>query len=422
MKHNLHDSGRQTMLMLLCSTLIVSLVLSTPGMALALPIAAAKPQEPAKAVGFANNPSAVSAKSALLMDEASGQVLWSKQIDQVVAPASLTKLLTLKLVFESLDSGKVKLGDLVLVSERAWKTGGSRMFLRVGTKVTLEELIKGITVASGNDACIAAAEFIGGTVENFVVLMNERAQAMGLSNSQFVDPHGLSDANKTSARDIANLARVYIRDHPKSLVYHSMKAFTFVPAGGAPITQSNRNKLLGTYDGADGLKTGHTEAAGYNLVATAERAGTRFIAVALGVQARTEPLGEELRAREVAKLLDYGYGNFQTRVLAAKGEHMGDIRVFKGREDSVKVGAASEVKYTVEKNASVNVSKKTTLESKLIAPIKKGQTVGSVSIRVNDQEVQNVPVVTLDEIPAGGLFKRFVDSLRLIIQRSVKIE
>jgi D-alanyl-D-alanine carboxypeptidase (penicillin-binding protein 5/6) len=364
------------------------------------------------------SPPDLSARNALLMEFESGAILLAKDIDQKSPPASLTKLMTLKLAFEALDSGKVKASDLVPVSELAWKTGGSRMFLRVGSKVKFEDLIKGAIVASGNDACVAIAEFVGGTVENFVTMMNRRAREMGLAGTSYVDPHGISDDNQTTARDAANLARNYIRDHPASLAIHSMREFTYTPEGGKPIRQENRNRLLGQYQGVDGLKTGHTEASGYSLIATAERGGMRLVAIVMGIKAKTEPLGEQLRAREAARILDWGYGGFVTATLLAKGEQLALVKVWKGRQDAVAAGAASEVKFVVEKGAEPSVQRNVSLSEPIIAPVKKDQVLGSVSVTLAGQEIQKVPVVALQEIQAGSIFRRFIDSIKLMFQRS----
>jgi len=296
------------------------------------------------------------------------------------------------------------------------------MFLQVGSKVKVEDLLKGISVVSGNDACVALAEFIAGTVETFVAMMNERARELGLASTHFSDPHGISDDNYTTAADIARLAQRYVKDHPESLAVHSLKEFTYTPQDGRPITQQNRNRLLGQYDGADGLKTGHTEKAGYNLVATAQRDGTRFFVVVMALAARTEPLGENLRAEEAGRILDHAFATYRTVTLVSQGEQFAQARVWKGAADEVPVGAAEEMKYTVLKGAEGAATRSVSLSSPLIAPLKKGQVVGSATITVAGDEPLQVKMVALKDVAAGSLLKRIIDSLRLLFQRWVKVE
>jgi serine-type D-Ala-D-Ala carboxypeptidase (penicillin-binding protein 5/6) len=359
----------------------------------------------------------LTARATVVMDQATGQVLASKNLDEKSQPASLTKVMTLLLTYEAIASGKVKATDLVPVSNRAWKTEGSKMFLRVGSKVPLEEMIKGMAVVSGNDACVAVAEFLGGSQEDFVSMMNKKAAELGLSNTHFVDPHGISDNNQISARDAANLARVYIRDYPQALAIHSMREYTYTPEGGKPIRQDNRNRLLGQYDGVDGLKTGHTEKAGYNLIATAERGGTRFIAVIMGVQAKTEAQGETLRAQQLAKVLDWAFAGYSTSTVLSTQEKLSVTRVYKGEKDEVSLGAQKDVKYTLEKGTESAVEKKVTVDPRVVAPIKKGQVLGSVSLVYRGQEIQKLPLVAMEDVAQGGFFKRIIDSIRLQFKR-----
>lgn len=365
--------------------------------------------------------SGITARNACLIDAATGKVLYGREMDEVVAPASLTKIMTLKLAYEAIDKGTIRMTDLVPVSTQAWRTGGSRMFLSVGSKVPLEEILKGIAVVSGNDACVALAEFIGGTVENFVSMMNTRAQQLGLTTARFVDPHGISDQNRISAREVAMLARAYINDHPQSLKIHSMQTYTHTPLGARPITQHNRNKLLGQYNGADGLKTGFTQAAGYNLVGTAERGGTRFIGVVLGVRANTDPAGELLRAQEMSKILDYGFNNFVTLRLYARDESVGSVRVYKGKADSVTVVVPQEIKAIVPKGSESRVTRQVNIADYLVAPVKKRQSVGTITVTLDGETlVSDAPVLALEDVQPGGFFKRLLDSLRLLRPQIIK--
>jgi len=417
---------RKTVTRCVLATLLVLLT------SLAAPLAGAAPDTPPTTPPAAPStpPAApasppvpeIKAKNAVLLDAISGRTLWSKDAEERVQPASLVKLMTLKLAYETLAQGKIKAGDLVNVSTRAWQTGGSRMFLQVGSKVSVEDLIKGVSVVSGNDACIALAEFIGGTVENFVVTMNKRAQELGLANTHYADPHGISHENYTTAADTGKLAWLYVRDHPESLAIHSTKEFTYTPEGGRPITQQNRNRLLGQYKGADGLKTGHTENAGYNLVATAQRDGTRFFVVTMGLQARTEPLGEQQRAEEAGRILDYAFAGFNTITLVSKGEQFATSRVWKGAANEVPVGAAEEVKYTVSKGSEGAATRSVSLSSPVVAPVRKGQVLGSSTVTVPGGEPLTVKLVALKDVGPGSLLKRMLDALRLLFQRSVKVE
>ncbi len=418
-------SPRKTLNRCVLATLLVLLT------SLAAPIAAAAPNAPPTSPPAApSSPAApapppvpeIKAKNAVLLDAVSGRTLWSKDPEEHVQPASLVKLMTLKLAYEALAQGGIKAGDLVNVSTRAWQTGGSRMFLQVRSKVKVEDLIKGISVVSGNDACIALAEFTGGTVESFVATMNKRAAELGLVNTHYADPHGISDESYTTAADTGKLAWLYVREHPESLAIHSMKEFTYTPEGGRPITQQNRNRLLGQYKGADGLKTGHTEKAGYNLVATAERDGTRFFVVTMGLQARTEPLGEYQRAEEAGRILDYAFAGFKTVTLVSKGEQLATARVWKGAVNEVPVGAAEEVKYTVLKGSEGAATRSVSLSSPVVAPVKMGQVLGSATVTAPGGEPLAVKLVALKDVGPGSLFKRMLDALRLLFQRSVKVE
>ncbi len=363
-------------------------------------------------------PDGITATNAVLMDVATGSILWGRQIDEPVVPASLTKLMTLKLALEAVDRGSISLSDLVPVSVRAWRTGGSRMFLSPESQVPLEEILKGIAVVSGNDACVAVAEFLGGTVENFVSMMNARAQEIGLTSTRFVDPHGISDDNQISARDIAILARMYVIDHPWALEFHSLDSYTHTPVGEQPITQHNRNRLISTYEGADGLKTGFTQAAGYNLVATAERAGTRFIGVVLGVRASSDYAGEHLRAQEMAQVLDHGFRNFTTLTLAARDEVITDVRVYKGQSNSLMLVAHDNARCTVQKGTESRVERVISIDEPVIAPISSGQVLGSITLMLDGEQIAApVAIVAANDVGRGAFLKRLIDSIRLLFAR-----
>ncbi len=359
----------------------------------------------------------VAARAYALSDFQSGDVIVSENGDEQMVPASLVKIMTLKLAFEAVERGVARLDDPVPISQKAWKTGGSKMFILVNTTVPLHELLAGIAIVSGNDACVAVAEYLAGTEEAFVQLMNDRAKELGLTHTRFVDSHGLSDQNVTTANDIIRLARAYVADHPEALQLHSQRTFTYGAPGESPITQQNRNRLLGTYEGADGLKTGFTEAAGYNLLGTAERDGQRFIAVVLGVSARTMEEGEIKRAEEVAKLLNFGFRNFVTRTVATPEQVSRQVRVYRGTSDWVQAGITSDVIATLRRGEEDAVRLVTTINEPLLAPVKKGDPVGTLNIVAGTREIKSLDIVALEDVPQAGLFKRFLDSIRLFFAR-----
>ncbi len=357
-------------------------------------------------------PFEVDASSVVLMDMATGDIIVEKNPGEPRAPASLIKILTLKVLWEAIDEGKLNLDDQVHVSEHAWRTGGSKMFIRVGTTVSLEQLLQGIIIASGNDACVAAAEHLAGSAEAFVTLMNQRASEMGLTGTKAVDPHGLSDENLTTARDIALLAHAYIAEHPEALKVHSTKEFTYEPPGERPITQQNRNQLLGTYEGADGLKTGYTQVAGFNLVATVQREGMRLLAVIMGVPGETIPEGEARRAQEAIKVLDYGFLNFETATPVRKGTPLGEVRVYKGRENQVRAVPARDVAVTILKGT--DLEEKVVLNKSVEAPVEMGQELGELLITAGGEVRLRLPLVADRKVPRGGFFKVLFDSIRLL--------
>lgn len=286
------------------------------------------------------------ARAAVLLDFATGQVLYEKNPDEVISPASLTKLMTLHLAFKRIEAGQLSPDDPVQVSENAWAANfpdSSLMFLEPGDNVTVGELMKGIAILSGNDAAVALAEHIGGTVGSFVEMMNAEAQALGFKTFRFVDPHGLSPENQVTAGEFAEFARLYIQLHPESLeTLHSQKSYAYPqyenlsearkavtsPEAHVPITQENRNGLLWTYEGVDGLKTGFVDEAGFNLAVTAQRGGMRLIGVLLGIQADSIPEGSAKREAEGAALLSWGFNNFVT--VKPQMPELKPVRVWKG--------------------------------------------------------------------------------------------
>jgi len=327
------------------------------------------------------------AKSAVLMDGLTGQVLYEQNPDLRIAPASFVKVMTLYIVLDAIRAGQIKLDDMVTVSERAWKrtykTDSSSMFLNVGERVKVDDLLKGVAIASGNDACIALAEHLSGSEEAFVSKMNEKAKLLELKDSQFRNPDGMpAEGQYTTAMDMATLAKRYIEDHPEALVYHSTVDFTY---NGIP--QENRNTLLQKNIGVDGLKTGHVEEAGYHLAATAKRDGQRMIAVVMGCKTKGK------RGPEAQKLLEYGFKNFSTVEAVKKGATFGPVKVRRGKLNQITLIAAESGWATVGKGKENSVSAVPQLPLFIVAPIQKGQVVAKVSVQNEGKVAKDVNLI-----------------------------
>ena len=315
------------------------------------------------------------AQSAVLMDGLTGQVLYEQNPNMRIPPASFVKVMTLYLVYDAIRSGQIKMDDLVTVSEiawrRAWKTEGSKMFLKVGERVKVEDLMKGLAIASGNDACVALAEHLSGSEEAFVSKMNEKAKLLGLKDSQFKNSDGMpADGQYITAMDMAILSKLYIGDHPEALVLHSTVEFEY-----NGIRQGNRNTLLQKNIGVDGLKTGHIKESGYHLTATAKRENQRMIAVVMGCDKMRK------RAPEAQKLLEYGFKNFSTVEAVKKGATFGPVKVRRGKLNQVILTAAEEGRVTVAKGKENLVSAVPQLPPFIVAPIQKGQVAAKVLIQ-----------------------------------------
>ena len=387
-----------------------ALLLFFAGFALGLSFAhAATPQPPE-----------VAAKAYLLVDVTSGQVLAAKDADKAVEPASLTKLMTAYLVFDALKSGKLDLKQTLPVSERAWKMPGSRMFIDPKMKVPVEDLIKGMIVQSGNDATMALAEGVGGSAEQFVEMMNRQAKALGMNASGFRNPEGLTEAgHTTTARDLATLATRLMRDFPEYVPYYAMQHYRYP---GTPATNdSNRNLLLFRDPTVDGLKTGHTDAAGYCLVATAKRpvpslgAGPqgqrRLLSVVLGASS------ENARAAESQKLLNWGYTAWEAVRVSAPGAAVVAPRVWKGRASEVKLGKAEGVVVAVPSGQGSGLKTEVSRPDPLVAPLLKGQQVGTLRVRTAAGDtVAEIPMTVLESVEESGLVGRAWDAMRLWIQ------
>ena len=359
-------------------------------------------------------PPEVAARSYLVMDVTSGQILAGKDIDEAVEPASLTKLMTAYLVFDALRARKISLDQRLPVSERAWKTPGSRMFIDPKMQVPVEALIKGMIVQSGNDATVALAEGVAGTVERFVELMNDQAQAMGLKGTTYKNPEGLTEAgHTTTARDLAVLSARLILDFPDEIKYYSTQKYRY--PGTPASNDTNRNTLLFRDPTVDGLKTGHTKAAGYCLVATARRefpnlGARRVLSVLLGADS------ESARANESQKLLNWGYTAWEDIKLFDGGEPAATPRVWKGQSPTLKLGAEQPVVVTVPAGAAKQLKTELARPEPLIAPFRKGQTVATLKVSLGDEPLAEVPLVALESVSEAGILGRAWDAIRLWIQ------
>jgi D-alanyl-D-alanine carboxypeptidase (penicillin-binding protein 5/6) len=332
------------------------------------------------------------AQSAVLMDALSGQVLYEQNPNLRIPPASFGKVLTLYLAFDAIRAGQMKMDDMVTVSEKAWKrtykTNSSTMFLKVGERVKVDDLLKGIAIASGNDACIALAEHLSGSEEAFVSKMNEKAKLLGLKDSQFRNPDGMPAADQyTTAVDMATLAKRYIEDHPQALVYHSTVEFEY-----NGIHQENRNTLLQKNIGVDGLKTGHVENAGFHLAATAKRDGQRMIAVVMGCDKMRK------RAPEAQALLEYGFKNFATVEAVKTGASFGPVKVRRGKLNKLTLVAAEEGWVTVAKGKENLVSVTPDLPKFVVAPIQKNQVIAKALVQNEGKVLRQVNLLSPVEV------------------------
>ena len=346
----------------------------------------------------------VQAKSGILLDAHTGQVLMENNRDLKIEPASLSKLLTLYIVFDAIRREKLKLDDEVFISKNAWKTGGSKMFVQLNSKVPVRELIKGIVVVSGNDACVAIAEHLYGSVDAFVNAMNEMAKNLGMKNSYFRNPDGLPDKQQyTTVYDMALLARSYVNDFPEALQFHSLLEYTY-----SGIRQYNRNTLLRKDASVDGLKTGYVTDAGYNLLATAKRDNRRLIAVVMGAETRA------IREREVQRLLNYGYQNFDLRSLFMKDQVLAEIPVWKGAKNIVPVVATESGMITIPAGYKGKIYEDRVLPKDVVAPIIKGQVIGKSIIKIDADVVMSVPLIANNDVQKAGLFKLLAHSIYLV--------
>jgi len=342
------------------------------------------------------SPGQINARSAILVEVSTGAVLFEQNADERIEPASFTKIATLYLIFEALKQGRVNLTDEVLISQEAWRTGGSKMFVGLGSRVPLEELVKGIAVDSGNDACVAAAEHVSGSVDTFVDAMNRKAKELGMSQTVFLTPHGLpADGQITSARDMATLDTAYLRSFPEALRFHSMKEYSY-----NNIQQYNRNHLLLKDATIDGLKTGYIEASGYHLSATSKRDGMRLIAVVMGAQS------SPIREREALKLLNYGFRHYTLVQPFQEGQAVARAKVWMGQTDEIQIYPDETPAFLIQQSQKNQLKWEINAPADVTAPIKTGQEMGQLVFMVSGQPKRTVALVSREDIPLGGWFKR----------------
>jgi serine-type D-Ala-D-Ala carboxypeptidase (penicillin-binding protein 5/6) len=351
-------------------------------------------------------PPSTGARSFIIQDFESGRVLAEKDSDVSVDPASITKLMTAFVVFNELQAGNIALSDMVTISEKAWRTPGSRMFVEVNKQVAVEDLLQGMIVQSGNDATVALAEHIAGSEETFAALMNKHAEEIGMTGSHFMNSTGLPEENHyMTARDIARLATRLIRRYPEYYHWYSQKEYTF-----NDITQYNRNKLLWRDESVDGLKTGFTDSAGYCLVTSAKKDGMRLITVVLG----TESANARVDASQA--LLNYGFRFFETHKLYDAGTRLTTSRIWKGSTDTVPLGLDQALYVTIPRGQYKSLDASMSIDQLIMAPVSKGQPLGSVQVKLSDEVVSNQPLVSLQTIGEGSFWQRISDEALLYFE------
>ncbi len=364
------------------------------------------PLQAAQAAAPIPAPPRISGTGHLLIDFDSRTILAEKNADQRLEPASITKIMTAYAVFRELQEGNIRLDDEVLISKKAWRTPGSRMFIEVNKKVPLELLLKGMIIQSGNDASVALAEHVAGNEETFAALMNTHAARLGMENTHFVNSTGLPDPDHyTTPRDIAKLAITTIREFPEYYKWYSQKSMVY-----NDIKQYNRNKLLWRDESVDGMKTGHTEAAGYCLVASAKRKGMRLVAIVMGTDS------EQTRAKETQTLLNYGFRFFETHRLYQAGEPLKEVRIWKGEKQQLALGLAEDLYITIPRRQYKKLQASMDLPSRIIAPVAKGQPIGQVTVSLHDKTLAELPLVALEQVAPGTLWQKAKDSALLWLE------
>ena len=337
----------------------------------------------------------VAAKNYILVDADSGHVLAEKDADKQVEPASITKMMTAYVIYREIEAGRLSMDDMVTISEKAWRMGGSRMYVEVDSQVSVHDLMKGVIVQSGNDATVALAEHVAGSERAFVDLMNQYSAALGMNNTHYLNSTGWpKEGHVTTARDIATLALAIINEFPEHYAWYKEKVYTY-----NNIKQYNRNKLLWRDDSVDGIKTGHTESAGYCLVASALRSDMRLISVALGTDS------EKSRANVSQSLLNYGFRFFETHKLYSAGEILNRSRVWKGDSDKVSLGLQQDLYITIPRGSYTELEAIMDVDASIVAPLEKGSQHGAVRVNLADEEMLNAPLVALEPVAEGSIFQ-----------------
>lgn len=351
-------------------------------------------------------PPTIAGTGHLLIDFDSGRVLAENNADQRLEPASLTKIMTAYTVFREVKAGHVKLDEEVLVSKKAWRAPGSRMFIEVGKKIPVELLLKGMIIQSGNDASIALAEHVAGNEATFAELMNNHAKRLGMNNTHFVNATGLPhEDHYTTPRDIAVVTAATIREFPEYYAWFAEKSMTF-----NDIKQHNRNRLLWRDKSVDGVKTGHTESAGFCLVASAKRNGMRLISVVMGTK------GEEPRAKESQTLLNYGFRFFETHRLYGAGDTLTTTRLWQGAKEELPLGITQDLYITIPRHQYKNLKANMNIKPQIIAPVQQGQALGKVNVSLHGEEVAELPLVSLESVESGSIWHNMVDGALLWLE------
>ncbi|VVC76504.1 D-alanyl-D-alanine carboxypeptidase DacC [Aquicella siphonis] len=389
--------------MLQLAVVFISFLLSAPLLANPIIPVPTQPQHPTYTPGAPN----IQGTGFILMDATSGKILAEQNSNERMPPASLTKLMSMYIISGALKNGQIKLDDKVHISTKAWKTEGSRMFVKAGDDVPVHDLIQGIIVASGNDATVALAEHIAGTEEAFAEMMNQQAKILGMNNSHFIDSTGLPNpGHYSTAHDLAILTQAYIKNFPEDYSYYSEKWFMY-----NGIKQPNRNRLLWRFQYADGLKTGHTNEAGYCLVASAKKDGMRLISVVLG-----EP-NDSARTEDSMRLLTYGFRFFETHKLYSAHSPVIKARVWQGVSTEIPLGVNEDLYVTVPSGQYKKLLASLVIANPLKAPITKGQHYGTLNVTLNNQVIASKPLVALENNPKGNMWRRATDAIKFNINK-----
>ncbi len=342
----------------------------------------------------------------VLMDHATGSFLLEKDADTPLEPASLTKIMTAYIVFNEIRQGRLALEEETIVSEKAWRTGGSRMFIEVNKSVSIDDLLHGLVIQSGNDAAVALAEHVAGSEEAFADMMNRQAETLGMENTYFVNATGWpADGHVTTARDMAILARAMINEFPELYRLHAVRSYEF-----NNIEQYNRNRLLWQDDSVDGIKTGHTSTAGYCLVASALRNNMRLTSVILGAS------GERARNRSSARLLNFGFRSYESREIYQAGQELTRTRIWKGEKQQLRLGLADPLTVTIPRGSYNDLNAELEFDEKITAPITNGTVMGKAIISLGEKTLATLPLVAVEDVAEGSWWIRSVDSIRLMLE------